>query len=45
MYFADWLLTLFNRFFKAWLCLFALKFDRDFDDEIALRNLVLYRSE
>jgi len=44
IYYADWLPTLFNRFFTAWPCLVAFMFERDLDYETALRNPVLYRA-
>jgi magnesium-transporting ATPase (P-type) len=44
IYFADWLPTLYNVFFTSWPCLFALMFERDLDDESALKNPVLYRA-
>lgn len=42
IFFADWLPTLYNVFFTSWLCLFALMFERDVQDDRAVVNPILY---
>lgn len=42
IFFADWLPTLYNAFFTSWLCLFALMFERDIRDSIAMTRPYLY---
>jgi len=42
IFFADWLPTLYNALFTSWLCLFALMFERDVDDDISMIRPYLY---
>lgn len=44
IFFADWLPMLYNVFWTSWLCLFALMFERDVDDEKSIEYPVLYRA-
>lgn len=44
IFFADWLTTLYNAFFTSWLCLFALMFERDVNDEVSMQRPYLYHA-